>query len=71
MEIVWKCRRGKEQGAAREEARQAQQERDAHAADVVVLRDKVSSLLGVTRVKQAKLPPPRSTESLVASVDLD
>ena len=32
---------------------------------------KVSSLLGVTKVTQAKLPPPRTPASVVASVDLD
>ena len=57
--------------AARAEARLAEQDRDAHAADAVVLRDKVSSLLGVTKVTQAKLPPPRTRASVAASVDLD
>ena len=60
-----------EMEAAKAETRQAEQDRDAHAADAAVLRDKVSSLLGVTKVTQAKLPPPRTPASVVASVDLD
>ena len=60
-----------EMEAAKAETRQAEQDRDAHAADAAVLRDKMSSLLGVTKVTQAKLPPPRTPASVVASVDLD
>ena len=59
--------------AAREEAAAAAQERDGDATDAAALRDKVSELLTLKEQREVtkRSPPPRTTASLVASVDLD